>query len=57
MDRISPSLPIKGDSKKAFLIAHAKSQEIETLINEESLLFAMYLRKEKEWIRRIVVSL
>jgi len=30
-------------------------QEIETLINEEALLFAKYLRDErKEWIPRIV---
>jgi hypothetical protein len=32
----------------------AKSQEIETLINEEALLFAMYLRNEKQtWVPRI----
>ena len=32
-----------------------RSQEIETLINEEALLFAMYLRSEKQtWIPRIV---
>jgi hypothetical protein len=30
-------------------------QEIETLINEEALLFAMYLRNEKQtWIPRII---
>jgi CRISPR/Cas system-associated endonuclease Cas1 len=30
-------------------------QEIETLINEEALLFAMYLRREREtWVPRIV---
>jgi hypothetical protein len=31
-----------------------KKQEIETLINEEALLFATYLRNEKqEWVPRI----
>jgi hypothetical protein len=31
-----------------------KKQEIETLINEEALLLAMYLRNEKQtWIPRI----
>jgi len=35
-----------------------KSQEIETLINEEAPLFTMYLGDEKkEWIPRIVMSL
>jgi len=35
-----------------------KKQEIETLVSEEALLFAMYLRDEKkEWIPRIVMSL
>jgi hypothetical protein len=35
-----------------------KKQEIETLIIEESLMFAMYLRDEKkEWVPRIVMSL
>jgi len=34
-----------------------KRQTIETLINEEALLFAKYLRDEKEtWIPRIVIS-
>jgi CRISPR-associated protein Cas1 len=37
-------------------IRMGESQEIETLINEEALLFAKYLRKEKEgWIPRIAV--
>jgi hypothetical protein len=37
------------------LIRHGKSQKIETLINEEVLLLAKYLRDEKkEWIPRIV---
>jgi hypothetical protein len=32
-----------------------RSQEIETLINEEALLLAMYLRNEKQtWIPRII---
>jgi hypothetical protein len=32
-----------------------KQQEIETLINEEAMLFAEYLRNEKQsWIPRIV---
>jgi hypothetical protein len=36
-------------------IRMGKSQEIETLINEEALLFAMYLRNEKQaWIPRIL---
>jgi len=36
-------------------IRMGKSQEIEALINEEALLFAMYLRNEKPtWIPRIV---
>jgi hypothetical protein len=36
-------------------IRMGKSQEIETLINEEALLFAQYLRDEKQtWIPRIV---
>jgi hypothetical protein len=31
-----------------------EQQEIETLVNEEALLFAMYLRREREtWIPRI----
>ncbi len=35
-------------------IRMGKEQEIETLINEETLLFAMYLRNEKQtWIPRI----
>jgi hypothetical protein len=35
-----------------------KKQTIETLINEEALLFAKYLRDEREtWIPRIVVNL
>jgi CRISPR-associated protein Cas1 len=39
-------------------IRMGKTQEIETLISEEALLFAMYLRDEKkEWIPRVVVSL
>jgi hypothetical protein len=37
-------------------IRMGKSQEIETLINEEALLFAMCLRNEKQtWIPRIPV--
>jgi hypothetical protein len=36
-------------------IRMSKSQEIETLINEEALLFAMYLRNEQRgWNPRIV---
>jgi hypothetical protein len=35
-----------------------KRQEIETLINEEALLLAQYLRNEKEnWIPRALTSL
>jgi hypothetical protein len=35
-------------------ISMGKEQEIETLINEEALLLAMYLRNEKQtWIPRI----
>ena len=34
-----------------------KQQKIETLVNEEAYLFAMYLRNEKrEWIPRIIKS-
>jgi hypothetical protein len=37
-------------------IRMGKSQEIETLINEEALLFAMYIRNERrDWDQRIVV--
>lgn len=37
------------------LIRYGKKQKIETLINEEALLFAKYLRNEKnDWIPRIV---
>jgi len=37
-------------------IKYGKRQTIETLINEEALLFAKYLRNEREtWIPRIVV--
>ncbi|MFC1804036.1 hypothetical protein ACFL0D_08770 [Thermoproteota archaeon] len=37
------------------LIRHGKRQRIETLINEEALLFAKYLRDEvKNWIPRTV---
>jgi len=33
---------------------HGKRQELETLINEEALLFAQYLRNEKQtWVPRI----
>jgi CRISPR/Cas system-associated endonuclease Cas1 len=36
-------------------IKRGQKQEIETLINEEALLFAMYLRNERQsWILRIV---
>jgi hypothetical protein len=36
------------------LIRHGKRQRIETLINEETLLLAKYIRNEKnEWIPRI----
>jgi hypothetical protein len=36
-------------------IRRGEQQEIETLINEEALLFAQYLRNEKQtWIPRIV---
>jgi len=38
------------------LIRHGKKQRIETLINEEALLFAKYLRDENEnWIPRRTV--
>jgi len=38
-------------------IKHGKRQTIETLINEEALLFAKYLRNErKSWIPRITTS-
>jgi CRISPR-associated protein Cas1 len=38
-------------------IRMGKTQEIETLINEEALLFAMYLRNEKQtWKPRIISS-
>jgi hypothetical protein len=34
---------------------HGKQQELETLINEEALLIARYLRNERDsWIPRIV---
>jgi len=34
-----------------------KGQEIETLINEEALLLAMYIRNEKDaWIPRIATA-
>ena len=37
------------------LIRHGKKQRIETLINEEALLFAKYLRSERDhWIPRVV---
>ena len=37
------------------LIRYGKRQRIETLINEEALLLAKYIRNEKEaWILRIV---
>ncbi|MEM2111718.1 MAG: hypothetical protein QXX08_07560, partial [Candidatus Bathyarchaeia archaeon] len=36
-------------------IRHGSKQQIETLINEEALLFAKYLRNEKDtWIPRII---
>ncbi len=36
------------------LIRHGKKQKIETMINEEALLLATYLRNEKNiWIPRI----
>ncbi len=36
------------------LIRHGKKQRIETLINEEALLLAKYIRNEKEtWFPRI----
>jgi len=39
------------------LIRHGKKQRLETLINEEALLFAKYLRSEKtEWIPRIALA-
>jgi hypothetical protein len=38
------------------LIRHGKKQRIETLINEEALLLAKYLRKEnKTWTPRIAL--
>ena len=38
-------------------IRRGKKQRIETLINEEALLFAKYLRGEREmWIPRVAVS-
>jgi hypothetical protein len=37
------------------LIRHGKMQRIETLINEEALLFAKYIRGErKTWVPRLV---
>jgi hypothetical protein len=37
-------------------IMRGEKQELETLINEEALMFAKYLRSEREtWIPRIVV--
>lgn len=37
-------------------IKHGKQQEIETLINEEALLLAKFLRTERQtWIPRIAV--
>jgi len=39
------------------LIRHGKRQRIETLINEEALLLAKYLRNEiKTWIPRMVLQ-
>jgi hypothetical protein len=36
-------------------IRHGKKQTLDTLISEEALLFAKYLRNErKEWIPRII---
>ncbi len=38
------------------LIRHGKSQRIETLINEEALLLAMYLRDERKiWSPRMAM--
>jgi len=37
-------------------IRHGKKQTLETLINEEALIFAKYLRNEKEWIPRLRYS-
>ena len=35
-----------------------KKQSVETLINEEALLFAMYLRNEKkDWVTRIGITM
>jgi len=37
-------------------IMHGKRQTLETLINEEALLFAKYLRREREvWFPRLIV--
>ncbi|MFC1803374.1 hypothetical protein ACFL0D_05345 [Thermoproteota archaeon] len=43
------------DSKvELTLIRHGKRQRIETLINEEALLLAKYIRKESDdWVPRI----
>jgi hypothetical protein len=39
-------------------IMHGKQQELETLINEESLLLAKYLRNEREsWIPRVAYAI
>jgi len=41
---------------KAERIRHGQKQEIETLISEEALLFAQYLRNDKQkWIPRVVI--
>jgi len=39
------------------LIRHGKSQRIETLINEEALLLAKYLRSERDiWNPRVIIT-
>ena len=51
-DRVSPML---SDQSNDSSNTCEERQEIETLISEEALLFAQYLRNEKlEWIPRIV---
>jgi hypothetical protein len=46
--KLEPNIGIPG-------IRMSKTQEIETLINEEALLLAMYLRNEKQtWIPRTI---
>ena len=56
--RMMKELDVYFDSKVDVpLLRHGKSQRIETLINEEALLLAKYLRDEKKiWIPRIALT-